>query len=197
MGTTGSDELSEVAVDAVFDCFCPDGCHAVEASGTESGRVRAEFHHAMEGRLARVLLDTGAGLSYVSKLFVCNQNLLNFFSKSHFSVSEAFGDKVKDNKLPRVAFIFSDIQFSVVCRVAPLSSYDLILGRDWISSSVASTDWHTNTWFLHGAGGKVVPFCLNLPLLYSVMTHKLAVMTDEDKVLLTRHIRRHEFYEGA
>jgi hypothetical protein len=133
----------------------------------------------------------------VSQSFVRNQNLLIFFSKSPFSVSGAFGDKVKGNKLAKVAFSFSGIEFSVVCRVAPLSSFDLILGRDWISSSVASTDWHTNTWFLRGTGGKAIPFCLNASSLCSMVTYELAVMTDDDEVLLPRHIRRHEFYEGA
>ncbi|KAI7950619.1 hypothetical protein MJO29_009293 [Puccinia striiformis f. sp. tritici] len=98
---------------------------------------------------------------------------------------------------PTVHFKLAEVSFAVVCRLAPLSSYDIILGRDWIASNVVSTDWGTNTWYLNSHSGKSVEFHLAISSECSIVTHELAVMSVEDKVLLPRSIRRHEFYEGA
>jgi hypothetical protein len=147
--------------------------------------------------LARVLLDTGAGSSYVSTSFVADRALLIFRSPDSFRVTGAFGDRISDNRLAKVYFSLAGVEFAVVCRLAPLASYDVILGRDWISSSVSSTDWASNTWNLRNGDGKVVPFSLHSLSLGAIKTHKLLALADEDEILLPRSIRRHEFYEGA
>lgn len=159
MGTATSDEPSETgkepqecAADVVSDCLCIDGCHSIEYAPDEPRGVRAEFHHPFEGRLARVLLDTGAGSSYVSNSFVSNLGLLISRSPESFKVTGAFGDRISDDRLATVRFNLAGVDFAVVCRVAPLSSYDVILGRDWIASNVVSTDWDTNTWHLDRSG---------------------------------------------
>ncbi|KAI7933772.1 hypothetical protein MJO29_016727 [Puccinia striiformis f. sp. tritici] len=203
MGIAASDELRPdekslvVATNVVCDCLCTDGCHAAELASDEPQGVRAEFHHRVEGRLARILLDTGAGSSYVSNSFVSDVGLLISRSAESFKVTGAFGDRISDDRLATVRFKLAEVSFAVVCRLAPLSSYDVILGRDWIASNVVSTDWSTNTWYLNSHSGKVVEFHLALSSECSIITHELAVMSDEDEVLLPRSIRRHEFYEGA
>jgi hypothetical protein len=147
--------------------------------------------------LARVLINTSAGASYVALSFVLDWALPISSSADSFKVTGAFGDKIADNRVATVRFELTEIGFAVVCRLAPLSSYDLILGQDWISSSVIQTDWSSNTWHLRGHHGEVAPFCLSNNSACSVLTHELAVMSNEEEVLLPRLIRRHEFYEGA
>ena len=108
--------------------------------------MKAEFHHQVEGRLARVLIDTGAGSLYVAESFVLDRVLLIYCSPISFKVTGAFGDRILDNRLATVLFSLESLPFAVECRVAPLASYDVILGRDWIANSVVSTDWDSNLW---------------------------------------------------
>lgn len=65
-----------------------------------------------------------------------------------------------------VSFIFAAINFRVVvCKLTPLaSSYDIILGRDWISDSMKSTDWGLKDQF-----SNVVPFHLNSYMTSGIM----------------------------
>ncbi|PLW40770.1 hypothetical protein PCANC_13537 [Puccinia coronata f. sp. avenae] len=51
-----------------------------------------------------------------------------------------------------------DHAFPVVCRAAPLSQYDVILGRDWIAANVSSTDWTSNEWVMKTPDGKTFSF---------------------------------------
>jgi hypothetical protein len=197
MGTTVSDESVKPVADIVSDCLCTGGCHAVNQFNAKPSSVCAEFHYHVEGRLARVLLDTGSGSSYVSSSFVADHALLIFCSPDSFKVTGAFGNRILDDRLVKVCFCLAGISFTVVCQLAPLASYDVILGRDWISLSVSSTDWASNTWNLRNGDGKVVPFTLYSLSLGALQTHELVALSDEDEVLLPRSIRRHKFYEGA
>ncbi|KAH9458737.1 hypothetical protein Pst134EB_011032 [Puccinia striiformis f. sp. tritici] len=96
-----------------------------------------------------------------------------------------------------VCLKFGEVSFAVVCLLAPLSGYDIILGRDSVASNVVSMNCETNTWNLQCHSGKVVEFHLALLSQCRMVTHKLAAMSNEDEVFLSRLIRRHEFYEGA
>ncbi|PLW18621.1 hypothetical protein PCASD_23485 [Puccinia coronata f. sp. avenae] len=51
-----------------------------------------------------------------------------------------------------------DHAFPVICRAAPLSQYDVILGRDWIAANVSSTNWTSNEWVMKTPDGKTFSF---------------------------------------
>jgi hypothetical protein len=147
--------------------------------------------------LARILLDTGAGPLYVSKSFVANCCLLISRSSELFRVTGAFGDRISNDRLATVGFNLAGLDFAVVCRLALLLSYDIILGCDWISASVFSTEWDSNTWRLKDPYSQVVDFHLSALSACAIMLHDLQAMTDEDEILLPRTIHRHEFYKCA
>jgi hypothetical protein len=116
------------------------------------------FFLKIEGRLANVLLDTGAGSSYVSLSFLSDRGLKTYSSDTPFSVAGAFGDVVHSTRMCRLSLILMDHAFPVICRAAPLSQYDVILGRDWIAANVSSTNWTSNEWVMKTPDGKNFSF---------------------------------------
>ncbi|POW12635.1 hypothetical protein PSTT_04203 [Puccinia striiformis] len=64
------------------------------------------------------------------------------------------------------------------CRIAPLSSYDLILGPDLIATNTFSTNWSTNKWILKTPGRSYCSFvpCNNLSTI-----HDLAMISDDQR----------------
>ncbi|KAI7945453.1 hypothetical protein MJO29_011841 [Puccinia striiformis f. sp. tritici] len=128
MGMAASDEPKPdeeslvVATDVVCDCLCTDGCHAAELASDEPRGVCAEFHHQVEGCLARILLDTGAGSSYVSTSFVSDSGSLISCSAESFKVTGAFGNRISDDRLATVRFKFAEESFAWQhCPVTTLS----------------------------------------------------------------------------
>ncbi|PLW53809.1 hypothetical protein PCANC_03578 [Puccinia coronata f. sp. avenae] len=99
--------------------------------GSLKAYLHADFFLKIEGRLANVLLDTGAG---------------------------AFGDVVHSTRMCRLSLILMDHAFPVICRAAPLSQYNVILGRDWIAANVSSTNWTSNEWVMKTPDGKTFSF---------------------------------------
>ncbi|POW14066.1 hypothetical protein PSHT_07517 [Puccinia striiformis] len=174
MGTTRSDELLLSAADVVQDCLSFEPIASVNTTD-EPALVCVQFHHTIEGRLARVLLDTGTGSS----------------------VAGAFGDLIWDDRLAEVRFSLSGLSFRVLCRLAPLSSYDIILGRDWIAAHVASTDWERNTWRLKNLLGDVVEFQPGLSDAFDAQQTTLAPLTDADELSIPAMFRRRGIWPGA
>ncbi|KAI7946706.1 hypothetical protein MJO29_011233, partial [Puccinia striiformis f. sp. tritici] len=100
------------ATDVVQDCLSFEPLTPIVAS-EEPNSVCVQFHHIVEGRLARVLIDTGAGSSYVAISFVNDRHLSTSLSPHPFSVSGAFGDQIRDNRLAEVKFSLSGLSFSI------------------------------------------------------------------------------------
>ncbi|KAG0150079.1 hypothetical protein CROQUDRAFT_38914, partial [Cronartium quercuum f. sp. fusiforme G11] len=57
-----------------------------------------------------------------------------------------------------VCLDFGGLTFKQECRVAPLKSYDVILGMDWITRHALSTDWETGVWSLRDQKGLLGEF---------------------------------------
>jgi hypothetical protein len=170
------------SVDSICDLLgrTPDQLLSVSH---ESSSLNVNFTQIVEDRLANLLIDTGAGSSYVSQTFVREQKLVCFSSLS-FVVSGAFGNAVSSNDYCKICLKLGAYSGFVVFRVVPLSSYDLILGRDWISSNAVSTDWDKNEWLPRCADGKQVVFT---PGVFLCAPHDLAFISDDkDLIPLSR-----------
>lgn len=151
--------------------------------------LSVNFFQTIEGRLANVLIDTGAGSSYVLKNFVTDLGLKTF-SCIPFAVAGAFGNAISNNKLCRIQLKLDSFVGFVTCRIAPLSSYDIILGRDWIATNASSTNWETNEWLLKRPDGEVVSFTPGRTL---ATHHDLAMITDDcDLIPMSRQSFRKE-----
>jgi hypothetical protein len=109
-----------------------------------------------------------------------NKNLFASLLDVPFSVSGAFGNAVSSNEYCKVLIRLGAYLGNVVFRFAPLSSYDLILGRDWISSNAVSTDWDKNEWTLQCPDGKHVTF---VPGSSLAGAHDLAFFTDNKDLI--------------
>jgi hypothetical protein len=147
----------------------------------EDKQVCVDFHYSVGGRLARLLLDTGAGLSYVSSTFVTERGLAQNLSADSYVVSGAFGNVLTDNRTALVPLCLEGIGMSVSCCLAPLFNFNIILGRDWISEHVVSTNWSTNEWLLHTPNLRVVSFYpKSFSFSFSSVQHLLSIADKAD-----------------
>jgi hypothetical protein len=151
-----------LALPESFEVLC-DSCLVANGDRllsvfAEDKRVCVDFYYSVGGRLARLLLDTGAGSSYVSSTFVIERGLAQNLSADSYVVSGAFGDVLRDNRTALVPLCLEGISMTVSCRLAPLFNFDIILGRDWIAEHVVSTNWSTNEWLLRTPDFKVISF---------------------------------------
>ncbi|KAI7934843.1 hypothetical protein MJO29_016106 [Puccinia striiformis f. sp. tritici] len=165
---------------------------SLEVVSHENDRLKANFFHKVGSRLANVLFDTGAGSSYVSEKFVALESLSTFSSPVPFAVTGAFGDVISNSKLSSIDLFFSEAFTPIDCRVAPLANYDIILGRDWISLYVESTNWARNEWRINAPNGKTISFFPGSGT-FAPSSHNLAMISDDlDIIPMSRQAFRKE-----
>jgi transposase InsO family protein len=152
----------------------------------EDESLVVDFFLELNGRSARFLIDTGASCSYVSEAFADDMGLSRVPCES-FGVLGAFGQEVRRSNSCLVEIELVGHRFDVVCRAVPLSSYDLILGRDWISRNVERTDWTNNEWYLRIPSGPAVVFKPGVPVVQDLRPHTLQVLEDVVDGQCSRH----------
>ncbi|POW11689.1 hypothetical protein PSHT_08316 [Puccinia striiformis] len=80
----------------------------------------------------------------------------------------------------------------ITCKIIPLSSYDVILGCDWISTFVLSTNWPKIGWYLCDTNDSPVLFCPKAMCLSNIKSHTLNVLQDVSIEQLSRYRFRKE-----
>jgi transposase InsO family protein len=88
---------------------------------------------------------------------------------------------IRNNQTADVPLCFEGISMIVNCRVVPLSSFDVILGRDWIAAHVLSTNWTTNEWSLCSPENRPVLFTPTNTNLASISSAELLSITDAEE----------------
>ena len=63
-------------------------------------------------------------------------------------VRGVWGTPYQCEHISNIRFKLSGLDFDQPCRVAPLLSFDVILGMDWINKHAVSNDWGSGTWIL-------------------------------------------------
>jgi len=101
---------------------------------------------------ARILFDSGASHSFISRAFMCLLGLAPSVLEEPLSVATPLGDSsVLDRVCRSCTVSLDDLQFTADLIVLPMSEFDIILGMDWLSSYHVSIDCFAKT------------ICLRLP----------------------------------
>jgi transposase InsO family protein len=115
----------------------------------ESGAMR--FAGQLSGVAARVHVDTGASHSFVAAHFVERAGLA--VSPATRAVALADGQQVQATGLCRARLQLGALRDTVLFLVLPLNStYDVLLGADWLQRHAARIDYGARTLMLRAAG---------------------------------------------
>ena len=95
---------------------------------------------------ARILFDSGASHSFISRAFMLLLHLTPTILEDPLSVATPLGDfSVLDRICRRCVVSLDDMQFRADLIVLPMSEFDIILGMDWLSSYLVSIDYLAKT----------------------------------------------------
>lgn len=119
-----------------------------------SGENRVGFILTINKVPVKLLWDTGAKSSYMSKGYATKNKVNTFKNSKPPLVHGVWGQPYQCDKLAHFSFKLGGLNFSQACRVAPLSNYDIILGMDWINRHALSTNWTTGSWTLRNNRGE-------------------------------------------
>jgi len=90
---------------------------------------------------ARILFDSGASHSFISRAFMCLLGLAPAVLKDPLSVATPLGESsVLDRVCRSCAVSLDDLQFTADLIVLPMLEFDIIFGMDWLSSYHVSID---------------------------------------------------------
>lgn len=59
-----------------------------------------------------------------------------------------YGALYQCEHVSNMKFSLSGLNFDQVYHVAPLASFDIVLGMDWFNKHTVSTNWESGTWIL-------------------------------------------------
>jgi hypothetical protein len=180
-----------LASDIIYDSAFGDGViYNLSVLGQENDEFSTEFVIRIDGEHARVLIDTGTKYCYTSEQFVNLVQAPIRHQTQKYRVKAAFGHEVVDDRISLVNLEIVGIKIPWRTRIAPLDSYDIILGRNWIKKWVSSTCWQTNVWRLFNPGGGIREFC---PASFEFPGESLNQLSgeiyDESKMSLTEFRR--------
>lgn len=122
------------------------------------GENRVNFVIVINGATTRILIDTGAKKSYISKSYVTVNKLSSFKLRDQPMVHGVWGKPHQIESSTHFTFKLEGLTFCQPCRIAPLSMFDVILGMDWINNHAVSTEWVTGMWTLRDKHGKTTQF---------------------------------------
>ena len=84
---------------------------------------------------ARILFDSGASHSFISRAFMLLLHLTPAVLEDPLSVATPLGDFCLLDRICRRCIVsLDDMQFRADLIVLPMSEFDIILGMDWLSS---------------------------------------------------------------
>ena len=149
------------------------------------GENRVDFVIIVNGIATKFLLDTGAKKSYLSKGYATKNELSSFKLKDQPMVHGVWGQPYQIEKSSFFRFKLDNLSFCHECRVAPLSSFDVILGMDWINQYAVSTKWGTGMWTLRDKRGNTTQFdpC-GVPTLPPELIISVVLVTYQRKIFL-------------
>ena len=131
-----------------------------EAEGSTSSRRMMVFQGSVSGHQAVVLLDLGANANFVSKEYVRRTGLLERQMATAMEVTTATGRTYSATShimSAEVRVVGKHHRSSLV--VAPLSTYDVILGTPWFRATKPHFDWEQwtcNGRAVYSKGGRSV-----------------------------------------
>ena len=128
---------------------CSSFCAAVSVSvgmGVSAVGVGEEFmlvHGQVEGRAARILLDSGSRVDVVSRAFVVREKLVTVRAPKT-ALTFANGDMAMSAEAVSAGMQLGDLCDMASLRVCPLGlGVDVILGQPWLSRANPSINWST------------------------------------------------------
>jgi hypothetical protein len=131
-------------------------CLAADASGNAliDGVKTLQFQGQFQNQSILILLDSGSSSSFISKHLVQQLSVPQVQCKT-LSVRVANGDIMScSTYIPAAVWTMDQYQFQHNLKVLPLTTYDVILGMDWLQLfSPMKVDWK-NHWLAipyHGA----------------------------------------------
>jgi hypothetical protein len=95
---------------------------------------------------ARILFDSGASHSFISRVFMLTLHLSPEVLDEPLTVATPLGDFLVLDLICRQCVVsLDDLQFRVDLIVLAMSEFDIILGMDWLSSYHVSIDCFAKT----------------------------------------------------
>jgi len=118
------------------------------ASGSNRPARAIQFVGTIQGHPARILVDYGSTHSFVSQTLASQLSGVSTFSPA-LQVTVADGSQVTCcSQIAQLSWSVQQCDFVSAAKILPLSSYELIVGMDWlVSHSPMQVDWHKK-WML-------------------------------------------------
>ena len=126
---------------------------APAAMGTAGSTEQTQHHMVINteiaGKQARVLLDTGASQSFISKDFCESADMKSVVAPTPQQVKTAGGAKILARTLCQVSFQLQGMSVTVSALIVPLpEEFTVILGDDWLRSKEAVLNYTNQTCIL-------------------------------------------------
>ena len=118
------------------------------ASGSNRPARAIQFVGTIQGHPARILVDSESTHTFVSQALASHLSGISAFSPA-LQVTVVDGSQLTCcSQIAQLSWSVQQCDFVSVAKILPLSSYELIVGMDWLASrSPMQVDWH-NKWML-------------------------------------------------
>lgn len=126
--------------------FEDDLC-AIEGDTSKELDVSVTMVVTASGKKALALLDSGAGKTYVSEDWMKRNGGFHLLPASKpYWIRGALVEVVERDRRVGINLSFGTFSTRIHSRIAPLSNYDIILGRDFIGPYAVTTSWREDLW---------------------------------------------------
>ena len=121
---------------------------SMAASGNARSARAIQFMGTMQGHQARILVDSGSTHTFVSQSLASQLSGVSTFSLAlHFTVADG-SQLLCCSHIEWLSWSVQQCEFVSATKILPLTSYELIVGMDWLAScSPMQVDWH-HKWLL-------------------------------------------------
>ena len=100
---------------------------------------------ASEGKQARVLIDCGASLDFISTKMVAELMLKTVQHNQDLDVELPNGEHMVSRRTTAIVeVIICNYARAIECTVIDLKKYDVILGRPWLANENPNLNWRSN-----------------------------------------------------
>jgi hypothetical protein len=124
----------------------------------------------VQGKPCKVLLDSGASGNFISHLYLAaHHDIVSTPLHTLLSIRQADGQTSVATHFVELGLQISSLQSRVNCIPAPLSHYDVVLGKPWLTDMNPDINWRLNAVSLQSEGSVHV-------LLGCAQTHLPAIV---------------------
>jgi hypothetical protein len=106
------------------------------------------FEGPVNGKNARIMLDSGATGCFVSKPFITRDGMMTETLSKPESVRIANGKTLHITEQARLTFRLGKYEHSRIFKILDLVHFGIILGKDWLKEANPRINWRTETYVI-------------------------------------------------